>query len=89
MKNITLIILAGCALACCGCTTDSPIFANDATKAKAVDTVNPDGSPAGASNAEVARSIVNVQNSGASMGNEAAYGNPHASTGSSMNPYSH
>jgi hypothetical protein len=86
MKKITPILLAGIALAFCGCSTDEPIFSSDASKAKASNS-NPDA------NAEVSRDVYNNQNSGASMGTN----NPHANTSigggnggaQQANPYSH
>ena len=84
MKKITPILLAGIALAFCGCSTDEPIFASDATKAKASNQNSTDA------NAEVARDVVNEQHSSASMGSN--YGETMGGKGSpqaSANPYSH
>ena len=80
MKNITPIVLAGLLLALCGCSTDSPIFSNDATKAS--------NSAGGTSNAEETRDIVNEQHSGASMGDQTQGGGGPAPAMSS-NPYAH
>ncbi len=60
MKSLAPLILAGALLALAGCTTDSPIFATDASKAKQ--------EGAGPSNQEQARDVYNQQNSGAGLG---------------------
>jgi hypothetical protein len=92
MKTITPIILAGLALAFCGCTSaDGPIFSSDATKATGVN--------AQRSVDEQARDI----NSYMSSGNNAGNGTPNSSTPADlgqgggnapvqsmqMNPYGH
>jgi hypothetical protein len=98
MKTLMSVLLAGAALTLCGCATDSPIFANDATKAAKANgsTVAPGsgvGSATGPSNAEVVRDLVNIQNSGASMGDQVPNAANKKAEGEgqlqSMNPYGH
>ena len=81
MKITTLILTIGIGVALSGCSTDEPLFANDATKAKASNS-NPDG------NSDVMRDVTNNQHSGASQG--ANY--PHSLNNGALqqnNPYSH
>jgi hypothetical protein len=65
MKIITPIILAGAMLAFCGCSTDQPVFANEATQAsEAQRSANTSDST---SNSEQQRDVYNQMNSGAAM----------------------
>jgi len=81
MKIITPIVLAGAALAFCGCTTDSPIFANDATKTQAAN-ANP-------SVEEQSRDMQNWQNSGQNMGVSGGTQTSPVQSNNQMNPYGH
>jgi len=81
MKTKVLILAVVLTCGLCGCATDEPLFATDATKAKASNS-DPDA------NAEVMRDVTNNQHSAASQGSN----NPHALNNGALqqnNPYSH